>query len=233
MLDISSSSMGQKESELLDSINTHLEDKKVDRIYKETGKLLGNKLILDSHRESIENSLKELSDNGLSSIIWLINRLKDEIDERQSIIDAKVKEEEELAKEFPKQSVPNGNTATHLIFDEGVPVSFIKGIGGAMDKTIGNKFDSDKPRHTLIDPYFEQSLMDVLEYGAKKYGVNNWQSLDDFEDRYLNAIYRHLNEIRKGNLEDSESGLPHISHVAASVMFLYWFNHVKVDDNKT
>lgn len=111
----------------------------------------------------------------------------------------------------------------------------IEAYKSCKDKWMGSgtKFDSDKPRHTLIDPYFEQSLIDVLEYGAKKYKVDNWKDLEDGENRYINAIYRHLNEIRKGNLEDSESGLPHISHVAASVMFLYWFKHVKADDNKT
>lgn len=143
--------------------------------------------------------------------------------------------QEEVAKVFPKE----GHTEINM--GEEVPVTqeivdmykTAKKLWDNLATTTGTKYDSDKPRHTLIDPHFEQCLIDILEYGAKKYGVDNWQGLNNLEERYINAIYRHLSEIRKGNLEDSESGLPHLGHIAASVMFLYWFNHVKVDDNKT
>ena len=89
----------------------------------------------------------------------------------------------------------------------------------------GVKLDDNKPRHTLIDPEFEASLIDVLEFGAKKYAVDNWKKVDNLEERYINALYRHLNSFRKGEYADPESGLPHLSHATACLMFLYWFNH--------
>lgn len=85
----------------------------------------------------------------------------------------------------------------------------------------GTKFDNDKPRFSLVNVDFLESLIRVLELGAKKYGEYNWQKLD--VERIENAAMRHLLEILKGNEVDQESGEPHASHLAANAMFLHYF----------
>ena len=73
-----------------------------------------------------------------------------------------------------------------------------------------------------------ENLAKTLTMGAQKYGDNNWQGLPDFWKRYKAALLRHLTAIDKGELIDSESGLPHIDHVLCNAVFLSWgFHHGK------
>ena len=90
----------------------------------------------------------------------------------------------------------------------------------------GVKYDSNKLRYDLIPAEPLEELADVLSYGALKYGENNWQSLDKFDDRYYAALMRHIQAWRKGEQFDEESGKPHLSHALACVTFLV-YNHVR------
>mgnify|MGYP005844507387 CR=1 FL=1 len=83
------------------------------------------------------------------------------------------------------------------------------------------KFDSGKLRYGLIPPEATESLAKVLTYGAKKYKPNNWQHGEP--TRYIDALYRHLEAWRSGEQNDSESGLPHLSHALTNIAFLIWF----------
>ena len=65
--------------------------------------------------------------------------------------------------------------------------------------------------------------------GAEKYADNNWQYVDNADDRYYAAILRHLVEWRKGSKIDSESGLNHLAHVMCNVLFLLWFDQVNLE----
>lgn len=88
----------------------------------------------------------------------------------------------------------------------------------------GRHFDQGKVRMDLVDPNFVEGLAKVLTFGATKYGDNNWKGGIDFT-RILGSIDRHLNEIKKRNDIDKESGLPHIHHIACNLMFLSWYVH--------
>ncbi len=63
----------------------------------------------------------------------------------------------------------------------------------------------------------------VLTAGAKKYGANNWQNLDDGYNRYLGAMLRHLTEVQQGNIIDSDTGCLHIAQVACNALFMLHF----------
>ena len=90
------------------------------------------------------------------------------------------------------------------------------------------KYDDGKVRMDLVPLECVESIAKVLTYGAKKYTDNSWQDLTDFWKRYKAALLRHLTAIDKGELIDSESGLPHIDHVLCNAMFLSWgFHHGK------
>lgn len=84
----------------------------------------------------------------------------------------------------------------------------------------GKKFDAGKPRFSLVPPDALASVMQVLEFGAEKYGVDNWRKLDNLQQRYLDSTMRHIMATRKGELIDSESGLPHLAHAICGLMFM-------------
>lgn len=88
----------------------------------------------------------------------------------------------------------------------------------------GTKYDNGKLRWDLLKFGPVEDVVKVLTMGAKKYADNNWQLVEDGQDRYFAALMRHLTTWRKGELIDPESGLPHLAHVACNVMFLQWFD---------
>lgn len=92
-----------------------------------------------------------------------------------------------------------------------------------MSQAQGKKNDEGKLRYDLLDPEFEEQVVKALTYGAKEYGPNNWQNLEDPINRYYAALRRHLAAWRKGEKVDPKSGLNHLAHVAANVMFLLHF----------
>ena len=89
-----------------------------------------------------------------------------------------------------------------------------------MDELKGIKHDSDKVLMGCIPPTAEVLLGMVLTYGAKKYSRENWRLIDNLEERYMDACLRHINLHRRGEEVDPESGLPHLGHAAACLMFL-------------
>ena len=89
--------------------------------------------------------------------------------------------------------------------------------------TSGQKDDQDKNRLDLIEPEFIEGVGKVLTFGANKYEPNNWQKVEDAEDRYYAAALRHLMSWRKGEKTDPESGISHLYHVACNIMFLQHF----------
>lgn len=95
----------------------------------------------------------------------------------------------------------------------------------------GKKYDNNKPSIGLIDPDFLTGLAKVLDFGAEKYGLNNWRN-GIHVSRIISACYRHLGEINKRHDVDSESNLPAVYHLASEVMFLAWMleNKKEYDD---
>jgi hypothetical protein len=88
------------------------------------------------------------------------------------------------------------------------------------------KFDSNKPMLSLVDPAFTWGVGQVLTHGAEKYAIDNWKKVDDIR-RYKDAAYRHFLAYLAGELRDPDSGLPHLDHLGANIMFLRYFTHGK------
>lgn len=80
------------------------------------------------------------------------------------------------------------------------------------------KFDGGKLQHRLIPPKAIEQLAAVMTYGTVKYSAHSWKNVSS--ERYLDALYRHLEARRLGHVLDEESGLPHLAHAAANLMFL-------------
>jgi hypothetical protein len=91
---------------------------------------------------------------------------------------------------------------------------------GIAVRTQGIKHDQHKPRFDLIPPLAERQVAAVLEYGARKYAPDNWRKVDNAQVRYLAAARRHINAWQAHETNDPESGLNHLAHAIASLMFI-------------
>ena len=90
----------------------------------------------------------------------------------------------------------------------------------------GMKFDDGKLRYDLTPAIAIEGIAAVLTYGAKKYKPNNWRSVDP--QRYVGAFERHWQAYMRGELIDSESGLPHLAHCMTNLAFLLELGHKPV-----
>ena len=72
----------------------------------------------------------------------------------------------------------------------------------------GKKNDKkdDKTRWELMPLDCLEDIARVYTEGAKKYGENTWQNLENGYQRYKAALLRHLWEFEKGNEIDPETG---------------------------
>lgn len=89
-------------------------------------------------------------------------------------------------------------------------------------KEHGVKYDGEKPRCDLFPLDTLVSISKVLTVGAKKYSDNNWKKVENGYERYKAALLRHLAAIDSGEVDDPETGLPHVYHVGACVVFMIW-----------
>jgi hypothetical protein len=86
---------------------------------------------------------------------------------------------------------------------------------------VGRKDDTGKARWDLLPLEPIKELVDVLTFGAKKYGPNNWQTVDDGYHRYYSACMRHLVAHASGELFDPETKLSHLAHAMCNLLFMY------------
>ena len=77
-----------------------------------------------------------------------------------------------------------------------------------------------KPSTSNVPPIGILEVGKVMALGAKKYGPMNWRHQGVSASVYYDAIQRHLAAYWDGEDCDSESGAPHIAHVAACCMIL-------------
>ena len=88
---------------------------------------------------------------------------------------------------------------------------------------VGLRFNKGKLRWSLMDYKSMEPLIRVLMMGAEKYDDHNWKKgLDKTE--ILECLQRHLAALMDGEINDQESGLPHIGHIMANAMFYSYFS---------
>lgn len=82
------------------------------------------------------------------------------------------------------------------------------------------KADAGKPRLTLVPRQIIWDIAKIREYGTAKYGdPDNWKRVE--VERYRDAAYRHfMAYLDDPHSVDSESGLPHLWHLACNIAFL-------------
>jgi len=82
----------------------------------------------------------------------------------------------------------------------------------------GVKDDGAKLLWSLLPWDALVGIVMVLMIGAKKYGAENWRKVD--RERYVDAALRHLTAFLMGEVNDPESGMPHLLHLGCCVLFL-------------
>jgi len=95
------------------------------------------------------------------------------------------------------------------------------------------KADAGKPQLSLA-PINElwKAVARVREFGVKKYEKNNWKTVE--VERYYDALYRHIGAcLDDPHAIDSESGLPHMWHVACNISFILELDKELQDVNRT
>jgi hypothetical protein len=88
--------------------------------------------------------------------------------------------------------------------------------------TDGVKHDSGKQRWSLVPVGVMNDYIKVLEYGAVKYGDNNWKHVPDATTRYYDAAMRHMDAWWQGEETDAETGSSHLAHAMCCITFLMW-----------
>lgn len=85
------------------------------------------------------------------------------------------------------------------------------------DQTI--KADAGKLRLTLVPNSLVPAVAAIRGYGVDKYGaMESWREVEP--QRYKDALYRHWLAYLSGEKNDTESGLPHLWHLACNAAFL-------------
>ena len=91
------------------------------------------------------------------------------------------------------------------------------GIAPLPKTPLGRKDDTSKPRMGLVLGDFSRALEQVAALGtvgAIKYADSNWLEVKDGQKRYLDALLRHLFAHLRGEHDDKETGLSHLTAVA-------------------
>lgn len=87
---------------------------------------------------------------------------------------------------------------------------------GGIKETVG------KLRWTLMPWIALREVVEVLEYGSRKYSDDNWQKVEPH--KYKEAAFRHWLAYIDGEKTDPETGKSHLAHLMCDVLFLLWFD---------
>lgn len=93
-------------------------------------------------------------------------------------------------------------------------------------ENTGKKNDrlDDKTRWELLPLDCLEDIARVYTEGAKKYGDNNWQNLENGMERYYAASQRHLLAYMTGTKIDPETGCYHLAQSIWNLLAMLWLD---------
>jgi hypothetical protein len=94
----------------------------------------------------------------------------------------------------------------------------------------GVKYDDAKAPLALLPPEALEEIAKVLAFGSRKYSAWNWTKGFKWSRLYSSTL-RHLFAHMKGENIDPETGLSHLAHVGANVLFLIYHEVHKVGED--
>ena len=127
-----------------------------------------------------------------------------------------------------KHANEQGETCGHYTDchpDEAARMMGYEIIEGDCDQTATEsnqeaKSDGRKPRPSLVPPALIRGVDAIREFGTARYGSpENWRKVEP--QRYWDALLRHaLAAWDDWKAVDTESGMPHLWHIACNLAFL-------------
>ena len=90
------------------------------------------------------------------------------------------------------------------------------------------KYDSGKWDPTIVSPDMIHAIAKVMEFGAQKYGRDNWRKCENPE-KLLAATLRHIHAHQKGEVLDTDSDLPHLHHALCNLAFIAHFKELELE----
>ncbi len=97
-------------------------------------------------------------------------------------------------------------------------------------KLTAVKYDTDKPKLSLLSTKAIMEIAKVATFGAKKYEAHNWRRGFKWS-RLLDASLRHISAFQLGESIDPESGMQHLAHAAWGLMALIEYEIDNVGEN--
>jgi len=101
-----------------------------------------------------------------------------------------------------------------------------------MKKSEGLKHDQDKLRWDLLPSEAIEDVIEIMMFGATKYGDYNWTNGINY-NRIFSACMRHMWAWWRSEDLDSESGKNHLAHAMCCIMFLLSYIKRNQDFQKT
>ncbi len=89
------------------------------------------------------------------------------------------------------------------------------------------KDDENKLPYHLIPPEALEGICAALQNGVRIHGERNWEEGTSWH-RYFSAMMRHMWAWWRGEDTDQKSGLSHLWHAGACVMFLITYETRKI-----
>jgi dATP/dGTP diphosphohydrolase len=99
-------------------------------------------------------------------------------------------------------------------------VTYHNGSCESCDTGAGQKHDEGKPRYSLMPPEVLAEVVEVLTFGAAKYGDHNWKTIDNLQGRYYDALQRHVEDYRQGEKVDEDSAKHSLAHAICCLVFM-------------
>ncbi len=99
------------------------------------------------------------------------------------------------------------------------------------ENEIGLRYNNNKPKWSLVPQSALLPMVEVLEFGAKKYAPENWKKGLSIRE-ICESLKRHLDAFMEGEDNDKESLISHIGHMQCNTLFLGWMmeNRPDMDD---
>lgn len=100
------------------------------------------------------------------------------------------------------------------------------------DVTQGLRYNKGKRKWSLVHFASLEPMVEVLEYGCKKYSADNWKKGLDKKE-VLESMMRHLGAMMDGQAKDPETNMSHIGHIMCNAMFYSYFELQDKNDQTT
>lgn len=92
----------------------------------------------------------------------------------------------------------------------------------------GDRFNTGKLKWSLVSWKALAPMVQVLEFGAKKYDDWNWTKGLKYTE-VCESLLRHVHSFMEGEDDDPESKLTHVGHILCNAMFLSYMFLFKKD----